>query len=77
MLTALYLSVFGKTLLSVSKWVGILLGVSLIVSPNSSMKFDYIALVSIILGLLGITIGTIYRKQIFAERHLLTTTFIQ
>lgn len=80
MLTALYMSFFEKSLLPTSKWVGIFLGmfgVGLIVSPNSSINFDFVALISVILGLLGITIGTIYQKKIRAEGHLLTTTFIQ
>lgn len=80
-LTAIYVSVFEKHRLNLRRWAGVLVGftgVFLVLSPGKQpFHIEPWALASALLGLLGVTAGTLYQKKVHNDGHVLTATFFQ
>lgn len=80
-LTALIVSVLHNQRLSPWKWLGItigFIGVFLVLSPGKhSIDFNPVALFSVSIGLLGVTIGSLYQRKTQGDGHVVTTTFLQ
>lgn len=81
LLTAIYASMFQGKNLSKLTWAGIalgFLGVFLVLSPaNHELSFGMLALVGALIGLLGVTAGTIAQNRIVPDGHILASTLFQ
>ncbi len=80
-LTAVYVSVFNGYRLNLRKWAGVVVGfagVLLVLSPGKhQFQMDLWALGSAMLGLFGVTAGTLYQKKAHNDGHILSATFFQ
>lgn len=81
LLTAIYVSLRQRKQLSRMKWLGISLGfagVYLVLSPTShALSFNAVAFSAALLGLVGVTAGTIVQNQVKADGHIMTSTLFQ
>jgi drug/metabolite transporter (DMT)-like permease len=81
LLTAIYATAVKGQKLPKLTWVGIALafaGVFLVLSPAShELTFGPMALVGALIGLLGVTTGTIAQNSAKADGHILTSTLFQ
>jgi drug/metabolite transporter (DMT)-like permease len=80
-LTAVILSASKKTTMTRLRWLGVLIGfmgVCLVLSPGkSSGHIAFIPLVSSVIGLLGVTTGSLYQKKVNSDGHILSLTLFQ
>ncbi|WP_315971137.1 DMT family transporter [Klebsiella variicola] len=80
-LTALIVSILQRQQLRPRKWIGIAIGfvgVYLVLSPGQhSFSFNAVAFGSVILGLLGVTIGSLYQRRAQGDGHIFANTFLQ
>ncbi len=81
-LTAVFARFFLSETLKVRQWLGLalgLIGVFLVLSSRTNGNFivQPLPLASVLVSLLGITIGTIYQKKHLQAMPLLSGTFIQ
>lgn len=81
LLTAVYVSMSKGVRLPWTKWLGIALGfagVFLVLSPKShNLTFSVVAFCGALVGLLGVTAGTIVQNQVKRDGHILTSTLFQ
>ncbi|WP_413481841.1 DMT family transporter [Serratia proteamaculans] len=80
-LTAKLVSVLQRKHLRPRKWFGIAVGftgVYLVLSPGQhSFSLDPAAFGSVIIGVLGVTIGALYQRRAQGEGHIFANTFLQ
>ncbi|MBB6056217.1 DMT family transporter [Tolumonas osonensis] len=80
-LTAVILATVHKQSMRLMKWLGIVIGfigVFLVLSPGKhSFHLALIPLLSSIIALIGVTIGSLYQKKIKPDGHILASTFFQ
>jgi len=81
-LTAVFARLFLSETLKVRQWLGLalgLIGVFLVLSSRTNGNFivQPLPLASVLVSLLGITLGTIYQKKHLQAMPLLSGTFIQ
>lgn len=81
LVTAVYVSLRKRKRLSFTKWLGIALGfagVFLVLSPAShELTFGIVAFTGALIGLLGVTAGSIVQNQVEADGHILASTLFQ
>ncbi|EPK7467373.1 DMT family transporter [Klebsiella aerogenes] len=79
--TAIIVSVLHNKKLGALKWLGIVigfLGVFLVLSPGKqSFHMDTLGLIAALVGLAGVTIGSLYQKSVQGDGHIFTATFFQ
>lgn len=80
-LMAILVSVLQHQYLHPRKWLGIAVGfagVYLVLSPGQySFSFQAAAFGSVLIGLLGVTIGALYQRRVQGDGHIFANTFLQ
>ncbi|WP_312838871.1 DMT family transporter [Pantoea piersonii] len=80
-LTAKLVSVLQRKHLRPRKWFGIAVGfagIYLVLSPGQhSFSLDPAAFGTVIIGVLGVTIGALYQRRAQGEGHIFANTFLQ